>query len=207
MKCLQLPRCHSDKESICQCRRHKRCRFDSWGWKDPLEKGMATLSSIAAWKIPQTEELCELESMRLQRVRHDSTQELWAIWSACIALPNLLRVNPELALLIFFKNSPSGVWEILLKVSATLCLIQVLDRMRLHSQAEELRKTKLMEDKNSSIMSLILSFLCLLRLCDFNFLFFFASSPYHCLFKGTNITNSFPLMSKRLTDLSVFSTL
>ena len=66
MKCLQLPRCHSDKESICQCRRHKRCRFDSWGWKDPLEKGMATHSSIAAWKIPQTEELCELESMRLQ---------------------------------------------------------------------------------------------------------------------------------------------
>ena len=109
--------------------------------------------------------------------------------------------------IVNLKNSPSGLWEILLKVSATLCLIQVLDKMRLHSQAEELRKTKLMEDKNSSIMSLILSFLCLLTLCDFNFLFFFASSPYHCLFKGTNITNSFPLMSKRLTDLSVFSTL
>ena len=27
----------------------------SLGWKDPLEKGMATYSSILAWIIPQTE--------------------------------------------------------------------------------------------------------------------------------------------------------
>jgi len=26
----------------------------SWGWEDPLEKGMATHSSILAWRIPQT---------------------------------------------------------------------------------------------------------------------------------------------------------
>jgi len=29
----------------------------SLGWGDPLEKGMATHSSILAWKIPRTEEL------------------------------------------------------------------------------------------------------------------------------------------------------
>ena len=58
---------------------------------------------------------CGLESMRLQRVRHNSTQELWAIWSSCTALPNPLRVNPELALLIFLGDSLSGVWEILWK--------------------------------------------------------------------------------------------
>ena len=40
-------------------------------WKDPLEKGMATHSSILAWRIPWTEEPGRLESMGLQRVRHD----------------------------------------------------------------------------------------------------------------------------------------
>ena len=38
---------------------------------DPLEKGMATHSSILAWRIPQTEEPAGLQSMGSQRVRHD----------------------------------------------------------------------------------------------------------------------------------------
>ena len=36
------------------------------GWEDPLEKGMATHSSILAWRIPWTEEPGELQSMGLQ---------------------------------------------------------------------------------------------------------------------------------------------
>ena len=43
----------------------------SLGWEDPLEKGMATHSSILAWGIPWTEETGELQSMGSQRVRHD----------------------------------------------------------------------------------------------------------------------------------------
>ena len=43
----------------------------SLGWEDPLEKGMATHSSILAWKIPWTEEPDRLQSMGSQRVRHD----------------------------------------------------------------------------------------------------------------------------------------
>ena len=39
--------------------------------EDPLEKEMATHSSILAWKIPRTEEPGRLQSMGLQRVRHD----------------------------------------------------------------------------------------------------------------------------------------
>ena len=35
----------------------------SLGWEDPLEKGMATYSSILAWKIPWTEEPGGLQSM------------------------------------------------------------------------------------------------------------------------------------------------
>ena len=41
------------------------------GQKDPLEKGMATHSSILAWRIPGTEEPGGLQSMGLHRVRHD----------------------------------------------------------------------------------------------------------------------------------------
>ena len=41
------------------------------GWEDPLEKEMATYSSILAWKIPWTEEPGGLQSMGLQRVGHD----------------------------------------------------------------------------------------------------------------------------------------
>ena len=43
----------------------------SLGWKDSLEKGSATHSSILAWRIPWTEEPGRLHSMGLQRVRHD----------------------------------------------------------------------------------------------------------------------------------------
>ena len=43
----------------------------SLGQGDPLEKGMATRSSILAWRIPWTEEPGELQSIGSQRVRHD----------------------------------------------------------------------------------------------------------------------------------------
>ena len=43
----------------------------SLGWEDPLEKGMATHSSILAWRIPRTEEPGGLVSIGSQRVGHD----------------------------------------------------------------------------------------------------------------------------------------
>ena len=46
-------------------------RVQSLGWEDPLEKEMATHSSILAWKISWTEEAGGLQSMGSQRVRHD----------------------------------------------------------------------------------------------------------------------------------------
>ena len=45
-------------------------RVRALGREDPLEKGMATHSSILAWRIPWTEEPGGLQSMVLQRVRH-----------------------------------------------------------------------------------------------------------------------------------------
>ena len=45
----------SGKEPAFQCRRYETL-VQSLGWEDPLEEGMATHSSILAWRIPWTEE-------------------------------------------------------------------------------------------------------------------------------------------------------
>ena len=46
-------------------------RVQSLGQEDPLEEGTATHSSILVWRIPWTEEPGRLQSIGLQRVRHD----------------------------------------------------------------------------------------------------------------------------------------
>ena len=43
----------------------------SLGWEDTLEQGMATHSSILAWRIPWTEEPGGLQSMGSQGIAHD----------------------------------------------------------------------------------------------------------------------------------------
>ena len=48
-------------------------QVQSLGWEDPLEKEIATHSSILAWKISWIEEPGGLQSTGLQRVRHDFT--------------------------------------------------------------------------------------------------------------------------------------
>ena len=45
-------------------------QVQSLGGEDPLEKEMATHSSILVWEIPWTEEPGGLQSIRSQRVRH-----------------------------------------------------------------------------------------------------------------------------------------
>ena len=49
----------------------KETWVQSLGQEDPLEKEMATHSSILAWKIPWTEEPGRLQSIGLQRAEHD----------------------------------------------------------------------------------------------------------------------------------------
>ena len=46
-------------------------RVRSLGWENPLEDGMATRSSILAWRIPWTEEPGGLQSIESQTVGHD----------------------------------------------------------------------------------------------------------------------------------------
>ena len=46
-------------------------QVQSLDWEAPLKKGMATHSSILAWRIPWTEEPGGIQSMGSQRVRHE----------------------------------------------------------------------------------------------------------------------------------------
>ena len=60
---------------MAQTVRNLPAMWETWvqslGWEDSLEKGMATHSSILAWRIPWTEESGGPQSMRSQRVGHD----------------------------------------------------------------------------------------------------------------------------------------
>ena len=65
------------------------------GWEDPLEKGMATHSSILAWKIPWTEEPGGLQSMGPQKVGHNlaSEQQQQALGTCCQTVRILLTLS------------------------------------------------------------------------------------------------------------------
>ena len=62
-------------------------RVRSLGQEDSLEEGMATHSSILAWRIPWTEKPGGLQSIESQRVRHDSpTVTITSVWTSCLVL-------------------------------------------------------------------------------------------------------------------------
>ena len=52
----------------------------SLGWEDPLEKEVATHSSILAWRIPWTEKPGGLQSMGSQRAGHDWVTDTFKVW-------------------------------------------------------------------------------------------------------------------------------
>ena len=51
-------------------------RVPSLGWEDPPEEGMATHSSLLAWRIPWTEEPGGLQPAGLQAVGHDQVTDI-----------------------------------------------------------------------------------------------------------------------------------
>ena len=59
-------------------------RQETWarslGLEDPLEEGMATHSSILAWRIPMDEEPGGLQPMGSQKVRHDMGSQRVLSW-------------------------------------------------------------------------------------------------------------------------------
>ena len=81
---LKLFPSDSDKESACQAGDVGL----SLGWEAPLEKEIATHSSILAWEIPWTEEPSGLLSMGLQSVGHNlATEQKQCTFYLCIYSP------------------------------------------------------------------------------------------------------------------------
>ena len=93
----------------------QKTRVWSLGQEDSLEKGMATHSSILAWKIPWTEEPGLLQSKGSQRVRHDWATNTWhpydflwqnvylgllpTFWLVCFSVTELYKLS------VYFGNS------------------------------------------------------------------------------------------------------
>ena len=61
------------KEPACPLQEIQETWVQSLGQEDPLEEDITTHSSILAWEIPCTEEPSGLQSMRSQKIRHDSS--------------------------------------------------------------------------------------------------------------------------------------
>ena len=76
----------------------QKTRVQTLGQEDPLEKGMATHSSILAWRIPHTEEPGRLQSVGSQKLRHTEQLTL-SLFEKLWATPWLLQ-NPGYALSI-----------------------------------------------------------------------------------------------------------
>ena len=75
----RVPRWYSIKDSACQCRRCKRCRFNPWVGKIPLEQEMAAHSSILAWKIPWAEEPDRSQGVTKNQTRLINEQKSYSI--------------------------------------------------------------------------------------------------------------------------------
>ena len=73
---------------------------ETWVWslsqEDPLEKGMATHSSILVWRIPWTEEHRGLQSMGLQRVGHDWATSTFTFHRGTTSLAFVIHLQPIL---------------------------------------------------------------------------------------------------------------
>ena len=68
----------------------------SLGWEEPLEKGMATHSNILAWRIPWTEEPGGLQSMQLQRVKHNWVTNMLTLVTLFNLIPTLKTLVPNM---------------------------------------------------------------------------------------------------------------
>ena len=66
---------------VAQFVKHLPAMRETWvrslGWKDPLEKELATHSGTLAWKIPWMEEPSRLQSIGSKRVEHDLVTSLF----------------------------------------------------------------------------------------------------------------------------------
>ena len=72
---ISYPLQYSWASLMAQMVKNPPAMWETWvrslGWEDPMEEGMATHSSILAWRVPWTEEAGRLQCMGSQRIKHD----------------------------------------------------------------------------------------------------------------------------------------
>ena len=91
----------------------------SLGGEDPLETEMATHSSILAWKIPWMEEPLRLQSMGLQRVRHNWATNTHTFKTKVTSLTGY----------VFCTLTETEICHVLIScVKLTMCLLCLADR-------------------------------------------------------------------------------
>ena len=88
------------KEPICQCRRHKRHRFNPWVRKIPWRRKWQP-TPVHCLEIPWTEEPGRLQSMESQRVRHD--------WSTTLSTFHMTKSWPMSYEWKFWKKTPREI--------------------------------------------------------------------------------------------------
>ena len=101
----------SDKEPTCQYAgdRHEEIPVKFLGGEDPLEKGMATHSSILAERIPRTEGPGGLRSMGPRRVRHNRRDWVCVQW---LKSETHLRRYTEVSVAALWKEVCTGKIEL-----------------------------------------------------------------------------------------------
>ena len=108
--------------------KHLPAKLETWvwslGWEDPLEKGMATHSSILAWRIPWAEGPGGLQFMGSQRVGQDWVTFTFLFYlfsynsfSLCLYHIGLLDL-PELCQACLFQNIFSSISA---QLASSLC--------------------------------------------------------------------------------------
>ena len=128
-RCLSFPS-GSVVKNLPAMQETQETRIQSLGQEDPLKKEMATHSSILAWNILWTEEPGGLQSMGLQRIRHDWTQPhtRYNNFVLCMRCPGFPpsnwtpRYSTYLAILWAFVESLSHYPEFLCQTTASKAL-------------------------------------------------------------------------------------
>ena len=107
----------------------------SLGWDDPLEIGMATHSSILAWRMPWTEKPGGLQSMRLHRVGHDWVTNTFPFQPFLAPGTGLMEDN--------FFTDWGGWFQDDSSILRLLCALFILLSHQLHLRSSGIRSWKL----------------------------------------------------------------
>ena len=102
------------------------------GWEDPLEKEMATYSSILTWKIPWTEDPGGLQSTALQRFGHDLVTNTFTFKMSSITLVFFMYSCRERILNPKITEQKLGVRQGEEASTVTICSLGTSKKIRCH---------------------------------------------------------------------------